>query len=173
MREAAEAKHLEVRPRVAFAVVRVEALRGAALQLDDEPFPPEALNVRTPVDPGSHRIRALRDGEVVGEASFEATSGEASVVTMEIPARGETMDPNPQADVAVPPVIAPEAMAPPPASPPSLTDTATRPSHRGRRVALVLTALAVVGGGVALGIALSGGDAPQVIEGTAGTREIR
>lgn len=174
VREAAEAKHRQLQPRVAFAVIRVDALRDAELRLDEQPFPAQAIGVRTPVDPGSHTVRAVRDGGVVAEVTFEAASGEATEISLEIPTERATPAEAPAATaptVLVPPVIAPPD-SPPPASPPPLDETSTRPNHRGRRVALVLTALAVVGGGIALGIVLSRDDAPQAIPGTAGTREI-
>lgn len=136
----ASAQHalLEIEPRIAWAELTIEgSLEGIDLEADGRPLSSSLVGTAVPLDPGSHRLVALRSGEVVAEQQLELTQGTRGAVHLVIPA-------------APPPGVAPEdpaepmVIAPPPAEVPSLILPPEVPSSGPDPLALGLG----IGGGV-------------------------
>lgn len=155
VREAASAAHDEVRPRVAYLVVQANALHGATVSVGSMVIPEPGMGVRVPIDPGAGEVLAMREGVELQRVPFEAVSGEATEVRLEI-------------EPAAVPTPAETARRAPPES--EVPPERSRPT--GRRVAIALAVVALVAGGVALAFALSGKDPAQPLPGSAGVLEI-
>jgi hypothetical protein len=74
-----------VSARIAQVVIRVVGPAEPTVTLDNEPFPNAALGVKSPVDPGSHVVKANARGYAPAEAKFSvADAGNAeTVLTLE------------------------------------------------------------------------------------------
>lgn len=152
----------EVLPKIGRLIVRVEGdRREAEIRLDDHLLDWALVGVAVPVDPGPHRVVALRAGEEVARAEAQIVEGGEERVDILLPDLPSAPSPT---------EVAQEAQAP-----------ATLPSHPAPEESSgggVLsrwwfwTALAVlVGGGIAGGVLLVGSSGGQAdaVEGSAGT----
>lgn len=84
----------QIRPRIAHLTVRVTGPRdGTLFEIDGHSLPVAALGVSTPVDPGQHVVRALRNGNEVATSTVEVSTGAESSASLELPAL-PTVDPN-------------------------------------------------------------------------------
>ncbi|MBX3275376.1 MAG: hypothetical protein KF729_34235 [Sandaracinaceae bacterium] len=109
VREAARELLTTVEPRIARLRVRLEGVadevrRGETL------VPRAALDAPMPVDPGTHELVALRDGEEVGRASITLAEGEAGEVVLRAAEASAEIEP---------PIILPDPalVTPPPPTP--------------------------------------------------------
>lgn len=74
--EAAELRR-DVERRFAHLTIRVDGeTAGVRVRLDDRELPDAALGVAAPVDPGTHRAVAMRDGVVVAEEQVSLAEAE-------------------------------------------------------------------------------------------------
>lgn len=77
----------EIRPRIGHLRITVSGARDSATyELDGRPLPLAAIGVATPVDPGSHIVRAVRDGAELASSNVEVSSGADAAATLDVPA---------------------------------------------------------------------------------------
>lgn len=90
----------QIRPRIGHLRVNVAGARDSATyELDGRPLPVAAIGVTTPVDPGPHVVRAMRNGSEVATATIEVSSGADATTSLDVPAP-PAIDPNSAARAA-------------------------------------------------------------------------
>jgi hypothetical protein len=82
--EEAEADLQAVLPRIPMVTIQlVDGGQGATVAIDGLPMDPTLVGLETPANPGSHRVRAERNG-LVREAEFELAEGEKKTIELEL-----------------------------------------------------------------------------------------
>lgn len=84
VRAAAAERLTAIDARIAHLTILVEG-EADEVTRDGVTVPPVALGVSTPVDPGSHAVRALREGEVVAEETVELAETASEQVVLTVP----------------------------------------------------------------------------------------
>jgi len=83
---------MEVEERTPQLTLLVTPLReGDELTLDGEQASRAVLSAPLPVDPGTHELRVMRDGEVVAEASISLDEGAEESLRLEVPGPTRTV----------------------------------------------------------------------------------
>lgn len=157
VRAAAEELLGALEPRLGALTVRAEGAAGAELRLDERPLAPAMLGVPIPVDPGTHVVRALRDGETVERATVEVAEGARAELNVVVPAPAPA-DPPP-----IPAASPAEVAAAGPVTTAPVTSVDGRRPRRRARLAIGLTAAAILAGGLAIVLAVTlGGGTPKL-----------
>lgn len=152
----------EVLPRIGRLVVRVEGdRRDAEVRLDDRALDWALVGVAVPVDPGPHRIVALRAGEEVARAEAHVAEGAEEHVDIRLPELPSPPSPAEVAEQAEPPSPMPSR------APPEEDSGGGVLSQWWFWTGLAVLVAAGVAGGVLL-VGSSGGQASPV-DGSAGT----
>lgn len=79
-----------VLPRVPRLVITLDG--EAAITLDGERLPPEALGIERLVDPGQHVVSATRDGEELTQREVTVEEGQTMKVLLSVPSVGDYGD---------------------------------------------------------------------------------
>lgn len=136
---------------------------GATVFLDDQSLGDSPRDVTLRVDPGIHRVRVMRDGAAVAEASVDVAAGEEELVALDARGGGTVViqtpppdESDPVPDQDPPPDEGGDVIDAPPPPPPVIVRGAARPRRLGA-FALVEADLLnsglgwMVGGAVRLG----------------------
>ena len=142
--QAAKAEIDAVRSRIASVIITVTGPDAPAVTLDGQPFPPAALGVKRPIDPGDHAVAAAADGWKPAQTTF--TVGEAGAAVASLALERVAVAPL-AAQVAPPPSVSVPQQ--PPRDEVGPADS-TRAPGRGART-LGWIALAAGGAGLATG----------------------
>ncbi len=160
VRASAQETLTTLEPRVAWLEVRLQgATDGVTVQVDTMTVPQVLLDSAVPVDPGAHRVAAMREGEIAVSADVELSEGERRPVVLDVPPLPPPPPPEPIDEVLEVPV-----------EPPPPVDDGPDPLLIGLGVG---GGVLVLGGvlGLVLGLTLSGEPTPFM--GNAGVLEVR
>jgi tetratricopeptide (TPR) repeat protein len=150
----AEEIRAELATRIATLIIRVSGAERVSLQLDDRAIADalEGTALRLQVDPGRHVVVARADGHDALRREVDAAAGRSVTLAL-----------------ALEPVQSPDPILPPPNPHPAPRDEGSGVSPW---IFVAIGAALLIGGGIALGVALSsGGDsqAPETFVGRAET----
>jgi hypothetical protein len=93
-------------PRIPSVIITVRGPSDAKVTIDGADVPAAALEVKRPVDPGAHVVRATAPGCTASEVTLTLLEGKAEAVTLELKLE--------RPEVAAAPVVPPPVVVPPP-----------------------------------------------------------